>query len=368
MATGQADLAIAFQAQAYERTMIGFKDSTGLLATNGMGRHIVDWMPSAAETDQTVQLGEYSKSNYTSVSNGFGAHGLALLSHMLAVGGNASGAAKVGATSASLMAQIVKSMWNGTAFCDGPCAEVNGASKLMSSIFTLSFGMVPEANTASNWQTVADWGIENIGDYGAFWFMNALGGGYFADATGGGAAVHAVDDGTAILHSLTKCDEDSWCSGLRDDNLSMTRESWHAGTYSHEWGTAALEGVVWGIMGIHQTAPAWGSFTMKPKLGSLTTAKIIVPAITGYIHATATPKSLSVRVPCNSAATLCLPRSAADTAARRSAAGNNNDAPLQATLTLDGAEVLGYVDGGHLCTNTPVGCGTRGAARVLSAR
>ena len=43
MATGTNDLAVAFEAQAYDRTMIGFKDSTGLLATNKMGRHIVDW-------------------------------------------------------------------------------------------------------------------------------------------------------------------------------------------------------------------------------------------------------------------------------------------------------------------------------------
>ena len=27
----------------------------------------------------------------------------------------------------------------------------------MSSLFTLAFGMVPEANQASNWKTVADW-------------------------------------------------------------------------------------------------------------------------------------------------------------------------------------------------------------------
>ena len=31
----------------------------------------------------------------------------------------------------------------------------------------------------------------------------------------------------------------------------------------------------------HQTSPAWGSWTMKPKLGGLTTATITVPTITG---------------------------------------------------------------------------------------
>ena len=100
----------------------------------------------------------------------------------------------------------------------------------------------------------------------------AIAGGYYADASGHGMAPYAQDDGSAILTALTKCDEDSWCSGLRDDNLTMTRESWHAGTYSHEWGTSAIVGTVWGIMGIHQTSPAWATFTAKPKLGGLSHA------------------------------------------------------------------------------------------------
>merc|ERR1719272_2107695 len=93
--------------------------------------------------------------------------------------------------------------------------------------------------------------MEQIGDYGAFWYQLALGGGYYA------APYETPDDGSAIYHALTKCDEDSWCSGLLEDNLTMTRESWHDGTYSHEWGTSAISGVVWGLMGIHQTAPGF---------------------------------------------------------------------------------------------------------------
>jgi alpha-L-rhamnosidase len=358
MATGTTDLARAFEAQAYERTMIGFKDATGLLATDKMGRHIVDWMPDASESDETVRRGEFTNSNHTSVSNAFGAHGLELLAHMLQND-------TVGATAAALKAEIVKQMWNGTAFCDGPCDAVGGASKMMSNMFTLCFGMVPEANVAANWQAVADWGMEQIGDYGAFWYQMALAGSYYADATGAGAAPFAIDDGSAIYTALTKCDEDSWCSGLRDDNLTMTRESWHSGTYSHEWGTSAIVGVAWGIMGVHQTSPGWGNFTMKPKLGGLTHATIKVPTLTGYITATATPTTLEVEVPCNSAAQLCLPRSTEDTAKR--ALLGALEAPLSMNLQLDGGAVASFVEGGHVCTSEPVGCGAGGAARLLAA-
>jgi hypothetical protein len=61
-----------------------------------------------------------------------------------------------------------------------------------------------------------------------FRFQHALASGYYS----GNAPYDAPDDGTAILTALTKCDEYSWCSGLLKDNLTMTREAWHAGASS----------------------------------------------------------------------------------------------------------------------------------------
>ena len=62
MATGQTDLAEAFLEEMYDRTYIKYLDSTGLLRTDQMGRHIVDWMPSAREADETVALHEFTAS------------------------------------------------------------------------------------------------------------------------------------------------------------------------------------------------------------------------------------------------------------------------------------------------------------------
>ena len=91
--------------------------------------------------------------------------------------------------------------------------------------------MIPNEHSASAFQMVADWGIEHIGDYGAFWFQAALGSSYYALPS----YYDTPDDGSAMLTALTKCDHYSWCSGIQEDNLTMTRESWHDGTYSHEW-------------------------------------------------------------------------------------------------------------------------------------
>eukprot|EP00035_Acanthoeca_spectabilis_P025007 m.456410 g.456410 ORF g.456410 m.456410 type:complete len:1036 (-) comp21050_c0_seq1:25-3132(-) len=354
MATGQPDLAMAFQEDMHDRTMIGFLDSTGLLDTSKMGRHIVDWMPGSGESDSTVALHEFTSSNYESVSNGFGARGLEMLSIMIGKGGNATAAAQYATEAANLKAQMVKQMWNGTNFCDGPCADVGGNSLLMTNMFMLAFGLVPSSNVNDAWQVVANWGMENVGDYGAFWYQLALGSSYYAGFT----PYAAPDDGTALYTALTKCDFSSWCSELLWNNETMTRESWHAGTYSHEWGTSAIVGVTIGLMGVHQTSPAFGTFTVMPKLGGLSHGSITVPTLRGFINVTATPESLAVEIPCSSSATLCIPRSTFDKGTIRT--------PATHALILDGTVVKATVDSGHLCTAAPVGCGVAGAARTLS--
>ena len=165
------------------------------------------------------------------------------------------------------------------------------------------------------------------------------------------------DDGSAVVHALTKCDQYSWCSGLRDDNLTMTRESWHDGTYSHGWGTGAIVGVTWGLLGVHQTSPAWATFLVAPKLGSLTSISGKIPTIRGFINVSATPSAVDVHVPCNALARLCAPRSASDTVPFTTSTH---------VLLLDGAEVLApSVEGGHMCVPQSVGCGASGAPRRL---
>jgi len=290
-----------------------------------------------------------------SVSNGFAAHGLDLLAQMMAASGiRQANATAFAAAAASLKTAMVATMWNGTAFCDGICSEVDGHSLVMTNMFSLCFGMVPPENIPQAWHTVTSWGLEQMGDYGAFWYQMAVASGYYAPH------YDTPDDGTAILTALTKCDRYSWCSGLRDDNLTMTRESWHDGTYSHEWGTSPIVGVVWGILGVHQTAPAFATFTVKPKLATLAHAAITIPTIRGYINVTAGPGAVDVDVPCNTLATLCMPRSAQD--------GGILLTPLSTRLLLDGSEVPAIAIGGHLCARAAIGCGAEGATRSLRAQ
>lgn len=354
MATGQPDLSLAFTKQMYDRTKYSFLDNTTVLATNKMGRHIVDWMPDGSESDETCRRNEFTCSNHASVSNGFAAQGLELLSTMMAAGGRTEDATDFGNKAATLKAAIKKLMWNGTNYCDGICSEVGGNSRMMTNMFFLAFGLIEQGDVDAAWKVVADWGVEGIGDYGVFWYQTALASGYYAPL------YDTPDDGSAVYTALTKCDEDSWCSGLAEDNLTMTRESWHAGTYSHQWGTSAIIGVVQGLMGVHQTSPTYATFTVKPKLGGLKHGAITVPTLRGYINVTAGPGSVDVEVPCNSAATLCLPRSASDNGILYH--------PDTHTLMLDGVKVDAVASGKHLCAAAPLGCGVGGVARSLRAQ
>jgi hypothetical protein len=310
-----------------------------------------DWMPDGDETDETVRRGEFTASNHMSVTNGFSAHGLELLAEMLAAGGRTDNATVIAAEAASLKAAIVKYMWNGTHFCDGVCSEVGGNSRVMTNMFFLVFGLIPEANINQAWDVVANWGLEQIGDYGAFFYQNAIAGGYYSPY------YDTPDDGTAIVTALSKCDEYSWCIGLLNDNLTMTRESWRDGTYSHGWGSSAIVGVSWGVLGIHQTSPAFATFTVKPKLGPLAFANGTVPTLRGYITVNAGAGGvLDADVPCNTLATLCTPRSSLDATIFTTATH---------VLLLDGQPAPAISSAGHLCLSKPVSCGAMGATRSL---
>jgi hypothetical protein len=57
-----------------------------------------------------------------------------------AAAGLTANATQFAAEAASLKAAMFTHMWNGTAFCDGICTEVGGASLVCTNYFTLAFG------------------------------------------------------------------------------------------------------------------------------------------------------------------------------------------------------------------------------------
>ena len=293
--------------------------------------------------------------DHASACNGWAYWGLHIMSEMAAAAGSTANASLYASQSESIKAAMVKLMWdpNASRYCDGACTDpaVNGHGGVTTDYFTSYFGLVPANAVQHVWDAMVTFGLTQIGDYGAFIFLSAL-------------AMHSGDDGTAMVTALTKCDAYSWCNEIQTYNATMTMEALGhlSATMSHGWGVAPIVGVVNGVMGIAQTAPAWSTFTVKPRLAKLQFANITVPTLRGPIVVTATPTTLSVAVPCNTQATLCLPA-----IRRENGAFNIDGGDL---LLVDGNVVESvWVAGGsstvkHLCAAQPVGC--RANRRVLA--
>ena len=208
--------------------------------------------------------------------------------------GEQEAATQYTAEAAALQKAMTTLMWNESVgmYCDGICADTPPTGVTINS-WALFNDIVPKEGIKTAWEQAAAFGLESTGDYGAFIWLAAQN-------------KYAGDDGSTMLHALTKCDRASWCGemthGLDGTNATMTRETWTGGTYSHAWGVGAITGVAGGLMGIEQTAPAFGTFTVKPRIGSLDKAAIRVPTLRGPISVEANKTHTVVGVPCGASA------------------------------------------------------------------
>ena len=97
-----------------------------------------------------------------------------------------------------LEAAMQAKMWNASAsmFCDGICSEQPHTGVTTNS-WALFNDIVPSEAIPTAWAQAAAYGLEGFGDYGAFIWISAQN-------------KYAGDDGSAMLHALTKCDRFSW--------------------------------------------------------------------------------------------------------------------------------------------------------------
>ena len=353
MSTANPDLGMAYLDRLVDNTKSQYVDSTstiGVIPTSepfAADGHIVGW-------DPTPNASQFRNSDHMTPCNSWAVGGLEKLATIAHAGGNVTAAATMRSRAAALKKAMLATMWDASTgrFCDGICAdpEVSGHSSIYTDLAALYNHVVPAASVNGVWAKVAERGLEDLGAYGAYLFFSAL-----AQNPGG-------DDGNLVLETLTKCDPTSWCAEWELWNATMTMEGFpvaasNGNSLSHLWGTSAISGIVNNLLGITPTAPGFATFTVKPKLGSLQHATIKVPTLHGFICVAATPETLSVNVPCNTWAHLCL-----------MAPAELRQRPSQvAKLRIDGVVVNDVVqEGTHVCSMAPVGCGPRGADRVLT--
>ena len=94
------------------------------------------------------------------------------------------------------------------------------------------------------------------------------------------------------------------------------------------------------------------------RLGGLQRLSLKVPSARGAIWVNATLTGLRLNLPCNALAKACL--------LLRAGSKSDGKSQRKSALVLDGEEVATVVEGAHLCAAAPLGCGAKGADRVLS--
>ena len=224
-------------------------------------------------------------------------------------------------------------------FVDGYNTTVpNVHSSWHAQVFPAAMGMALEKNWPSILLFLHQKGMRGS-VYGAYWALRAA---YNMDS----------DHGVLGLKLMTATGENSWFHMIQV-GATATMEAWSRRekpnlSWSHPWASAPASAVVWGLFGIEPTTPAFKTFKCKVQPGSLTSASITVPTISGTIKAsftvvaktqssgsggTATVFSVTLSPPPNTFATVCLP-----------------SLHLAGTLLhLDGKKVFGYVQRDYIC-------------------
>ena len=274
--------------------------------------HIVGWDPEYSQEPQRLM---FKPSTYQFSSNAFAYRGLRILSALanattMSTGGSSylTKGIQYEQQAQALRGTMMQTMWNETAqsFCDGICTDPliqtntsGGFGGIYTHMYSLYLGLTPARAAPATWSYVADWGLEMLGDWGAYALQSALADfneGWGQGESGNVEAGGGGDDGTALLTMLTKCDDDSWCAMWEKFNATMTRETffgWFEGsqgeTLSHPWGTAAIPAIVQGVVGVTPTSPEYATFKIKPRLGGglseggLRRVSLVMPTLRGPI-------------------------------------------------------------------------------------
>ena len=172
--------------------------------------------------------------------------------------------------------------------------------------------------------------------YGAQYLLEAL--------FEAGEADHAV----ALM---TAGNDRSWTHMIRDVGTTITLEAWDNKykpnqDWNHAWGAAPANIIPRKLMGVEPLEPGFGKIQIRPQPGALEWAAMDAPTVRGPVHAefksSPTRFALSVRLPANTMAKVCVPRR-----------GPADDA----TVVVDGVRRRGQVERPFIVIE-PVGSGT----------
>lgn len=288
------------------KSLMALQDSTGLISTRTRKmtkeviesvhytanlKDIVDW-PHGTETDNFVFT------DYNAVVNAFYYKDLVILKTLANHLGKKDDAAFFDQKAKAVKVAYQKAFFDPArqVYVDG--IGTNHAS-LHANMFALAFGLVAENNKKNVLAFIKSRGMA-CSVYGAQFLLDA---------------VYDSGDGDYGLSLLTSKSDRSWFNMIKMGS-TITMEAWDNKyksnqDWNHVWGAAPANLISSKLMGIEPLTPGWGSFSVKPQIGSLSFARIDVPTVKGTIHVAYTQSGkefkMVLQIPANTLAQVCLP-------------------------------------------------------------
>ena len=299
--------------------------TSGLVQTDNV---LVDWPPGMRD-------GFVVTAN-NAVANAFAVYGLGALVDLATWLGRTADAARYQEIKTRLKATINLKLWNGKAFCDGPCSAVHHTA-FHSTVYLLALGAVSEANTAAAWTYVRSRitppaslhaAVDDVADsttnpnpnpnpkarqrsMGSApntgskprqrlgkWPPPPPPGARYGMPCGTYVSQFVLqalyqgnpgDHGSAALAVLTSTAKHSWLNMLKQ-GATTTMEMWAPDekpnlTWSHPWAASPGFIIPWFLFGIRPLAPGWRKMVIQPAPGALKYGQYTLPTILGPVRA-----------------------------------------------------------------------------------
>jgi alpha-L-rhamnosidase len=288
------------------KSLTALEDSTGLISTragkmtkdvtssvhyNGNLKDIVDW-PLATETDHFVFT------NYNAVVNAFYYKNLLVLKKLATDLGKKEDQAFFDQKSKAVFTAYQKAFYDPVThtYKDGIGTE---HASLHANMFALAFGLVNEGDKQKVLGFIKSRGMA-CSVYGAQFLLDAI---------------YDTGDADYGLQLLTSKTDRSWLN-MVSKGSTITMEAWDNKykpnqDWNHVWGAAPANIISRKLMGIEPIAPGWASFSVRPQIGSLSSAQIDVPTVKGTIRVayaqTQNEFKANLQIPANTIAQVYLP-------------------------------------------------------------
>jgi alpha-L-rhamnosidase len=250
---------------------LGFKDPSIKL------KDIVDWPPAQKDTgwQLATEAGERDGFVFTPINTVINAlyfRNLEIMGQFASLLGKTDEALEFDLMARKVKKAITEKLIDTEKgiYLDG---EGAGHSSLHANMMPLAFNMVPEENIPAVVEFIKSRGMA-CSVYGSQYLMDGL---------------YNVGEADYALELMTATHDRSWWNMIAIGS-TMTLEAWDMkykpnADWNHAWGAVPGNIVARKMWGIMPKNPGGGLLEIKPQLSNLTSTEIIVPFLTGKVHA-----------------------------------------------------------------------------------